>query len=110
MNITTNYFGNPIILGKYMTLFSNEILFFEGDINYTWIHYSINSNKKILAKTLSEIEDRINSDNFLRVSRKHLVNRKFITEFGRDYVLLSDDTILPVARRRRKLFYAFGNN
>lgn len=110
MKITANYFGNPINLGKYMTLFSNEILFFEGDINYTWIHYSINSSKKVLAKTLSEIEDKINSDNFVRVSRKHLVNRKFITEIGRDYVLLSDNTVLPVARRRRKLFYELRNN
>jgi DNA-binding LytR/AlgR family response regulator len=110
MNITANYFGNPIILGKYMTLFSNEILFFEGDINYTWIHYSINSSKKVLAKTLSEIEDRINSAIFVRVSRKHLVNRKFIIEFGTDYVLLSDNTVLPVARRRRKLFYDIRNN
>lgn len=102
MNITANYFGNPINLGKYTTLFSNEILFFEGDINYTWIHYSMNSNKKVLAKTLSDIEDKVNADNFVRVSRKHLVNRKFIVEVGRDFVLLSDKTVLPVSRRRRK--------
>lgn len=104
MNITANYFGNPIILGKYITLFSNEILFFEGDINYTWIHYSINSHKKVLAKTLSEIEDKVKSESFVRVSRKHLVNRKFIVEVGRDFVLLSDKTVLPVSRRRRKIF------
>lgn len=103
MNITANYFGNPIILGKYTTLFSNEILFFEGDINYTWIHYSINSHKKVLAKTLSEIEDKVKSESFVRVSRKHLVNRKFIVEVGRDFVLLSDKTVLPISRRRRKI-------
>ena len=63
----------------------------------------------MLAKTLSEIEDKINSDNFVRVSRKHLVNRKFITEIGRDYVLLSDKTVLPVAQRRLPLirYYIF---
>jgi DNA-binding LytR/AlgR family response regulator len=103
MNTTANYFGNPIILGKYTTLFSNEILFFEGDINYTWIHYSINSHKKVLAKTLSEIEDKVKSESFVRVSRKHLVNRKFIVEVGRDFVLLSDKTVLPISRRRRRV-------
>jgi DNA-binding LytR/AlgR family response regulator len=102
MNITANYFGNPIILGKYTTLFSNEILFFEGDINYTWIHYSMSSSKKVLSKTLSEVEEKVNSDNFVRVSRKHLVNRKFIVEIGKGYVVLSDKTVLPVSRRRRR--------
>jgi DNA-binding LytR/AlgR family response regulator len=103
MNITANYFGNPIVLGKYTTLFSNEILFFEGDINYTWIHYSVNSSKKVLSKTLSDIEEKINSDNFVRVSRKHLVNRKFIVEVGKNFVVLSDNTVLPISRRRRRV-------
>lgn len=58
MNTTTNHFGSPIILSRNTTVFSNEILFFEGDINYTWIHYSISLNKKVLAKTLSEIEGK----------------------------------------------------
>jgi DNA-binding LytR/AlgR family response regulator len=102
MNITANYFGNPITLGKYTTLFSNEILFFEGDINYTWIHSSINPNKKVLAKTLSEIEDKVNPDNFVRVSRKHLVNRKFIVEVRKGFVVLTDKTVLPISRRRRR--------
>lgn len=104
MNITANYFGNPIILGRNTTFFSNEILFFEGDVNYTWIHFAINSSKKVLAKTLSEIEEKTQSENFVRVSRKHLVNRKFIVEIGRDFVMLSDSTVLPVSRRRRKVF------
>lgn len=104
MNDTANYFGNPIILGRHTTVFSNEILFFEGDINYTWIHYAIKSSKKVLAKTLSEIEEKTQSENFVRVSRKHLVNRKFIVEIGRDFVMLSDNTVLPLSRRRRKVF------
>ena len=104
MNITANYFGSPINLGRHNTVFSNEILFFEGDVNYTWIHYSSDANKKVLAKTLSEIEEKTQAENFVRVSRKHLVNRKFIVEIGRDFVMLSDNTILPVSRRRRKVF------
>jgi hypothetical protein len=104
MNITANFSGSSILLDRKTRVFSNEILFFEGELNYTWIHYSIKSKKKILAKTLAVIEDKVNSGNFVRVSRKHLVNRKYIVEVGHDFVILSDKTILPISRRRRNVF------
>ena len=97
---TTNYFGNPFVLGKFTTIFANEILYFEGEINYTHIHLTT-GKPKMLAKTLLTIENTIDSENFVRISRKHLVNRKFIVEVGRDFVVLSNDLMLPIARRRR---------
>lgn len=97
---TTNYFGNPFILEKYTTLFANEVLYFEGEVNYTHIHLTT-GKQKILAKTLLTVENTIDSDAFVRISRKHLVNRKFIVEVGRDFVVLANDLRLPIARRRR---------
>jgi DNA-binding LytR/AlgR family response regulator len=97
---TANYFGNPFTLGKFTTFFENEILYFEGEINYTHIHLTT-GKQKLLAKTLLTIENTIASDSFIRISRKHLVNRKFIVEVGRDFVVLSNDLMLPIARRRR---------
>ncbi|MES2516874.1 MAG: LytTR family DNA-binding domain-containing protein [Bacteroidota bacterium] len=99
--ITANYFGNPLILGRRTTVFANEVLFFEGDINYTWIHFVVPKHKKVLSKTLHEIESKINSDNFVRVSRKHLVNRKFIVEVRRTHIVLTDGSVLQISRRRR---------
>jgi two-component system LytT family response regulator len=96
----TNYFGSPLILGNKTKLFVNEILFFEGDVNYTWIHFQ-SGKLRVIAKTLLHIESKTNSENFVRVSRKHLVNRKFIAEIERDFVVLSDKTVLPISRRRR---------
>jgi DNA-binding LytR/AlgR family response regulator len=96
----TNYFGSPLILGNKTRLFANEILFFEGDVNYTWIHFH-SGKLRVIAKTLLHIEGKTNSENFIRVSRKHLVNRKFIAEINRDFVVLSDKTVLPISRRRR---------
>jgi DNA-binding LytR/AlgR family response regulator len=96
----TNYFGNPLVLSHKTKLFANEILFFEGDINYTWIHF-ISGKQRVIAKTLLHIEEKTISENFIRVSRKHLVNRKFIAEIERDCVVLSDKTVLPISRRRR---------
>ena len=55
---TTNYFGNPFTLGKFTTLFANEILYFEGEVNYTHIHLTT-GKQKMLAKTLLTIENTI---------------------------------------------------
>jgi DNA-binding LytR/AlgR family response regulator len=104
MLTTTNFFGNPFTLGKFTKFFANEILYFEGEVNYTHIHL-ITGKQKMLAKTLLTIEHTIASDAFVRISRKHLVNRKFITEVGRDFVVLSNDLMLPIARRRRGILH-----
>jgi len=101
---TVNRLGIPLIIGsRTTTLYSNEILFFEGDINYTWIHF-ISGKHKIVARTLLYIEQKTASEIFTRISRKHLVNRKFIVEVGDDFVVLSDKIVLPIARRRKREF------
>jgi DNA-binding LytR/AlgR family response regulator len=100
MKININYFGNPLTLGSRTKVFSNEILFFEGDINYTWIHFK-SGKLKVIARTLLYIQQKAETENFARVSRKYLVNRKFIVEVGKDFVVLSDKTVLPTSRRRR---------
>jgi DNA-binding LytR/AlgR family response regulator len=95
-----NYFGSPLVLGHKTKLFANEVLFFEGDVNYTWIHYK-SGKQTVIARTLLYVQQIAEAKNFIRVSRKHLVNRKFITEIERDCVVLSDKTVLPISRRRR---------
>ena len=99
-NAIANLFGNPLVLGNKMTYYSNDILYFEGDINYTWIHFK-SGKQKIVAHTLLFIQQKIESENFTRISRKHLVNRKFIKEVRDGFVILTDKTVLPISRRRR---------
>ena len=55
---TTNYFGNPFVLGKFTTFFANEILYFEGEINYTHIHFAT-GKRKLLAKTLLRLKTQL---------------------------------------------------
>ncbi|MES2518448.1 MAG: LytTR family DNA-binding domain-containing protein [Bacteroidota bacterium] len=98
-----NYFGNSLTLGLSTKVYTNEILFFEGDINYSWIYFNT-GKQKIIARTLLYIQQKIELESFARISRKHLVNRKFIVEVGKDYVMLSNKTILPISRRRRRVF------
>ena len=99
--ITANLFGTPLIIGNRTTLYSNEILFFEGDINYTWVHF-ISGKHKIIARTLLYIQQKTETKNFIRINRKYLVNRKFIEEVNQDHVVLVDKTVLPFSRRRRR--------
>ena len=100
---TTNLFGTPLIIGNRTTIYSNDILFFEGDINYTWIHF-ISGKQKVVARTLLYIEQKTDTENFIRINRKYLVNRKFIMEIKAGFVVLSDKTVLPISRRRKRDF------
>lgn len=98
---TANFFGTPLIIGVRTKLYSNEILFFEGDVNYTRIHFS-SGKQKIIARTLLYIQQKTETENFIRINRKYLVNRKFIVEIKQGFVVLSDKTVLPISRRRRE--------
>lgn len=102
-NAIANIFGNTLSLGSRTTVYANEILFFEGDINYTWIHFA-SGKQKIIPRTLLFIQQKTDAENFTRISRKHLVNRKFIVEVKDDYVVLSNKTMLPISRRRKRAF------
>ena len=101
--ITANLFGTPLIIGNRTMVYSNEILFFEGDINYTWIHFT-SGKQQVIARTLLYIEQKTDTENFIRISRKYLVNRKFIMEIKEGFVVLSDKTVLPISRRRKREF------
>ncbi len=96
----TNLFGTPLIIGSKTKLFSNEILFFEGDVNYTWVHF-ISGKQTVIARTLLHIQQKTEHENFVRINRKYLVNRKFIVEIGENFVVLTDKTVLSISRRRR---------
>jgi len=103
MITSINYFGNPLKLSSQTKIYSNEVLFFEGDINYTWIHFK-SGKQKVIARTLLYIQQKTNIENFVRINRKYLVNRKFIVEIGNGFVVLSNKTILPISRRRKWAF------
>ena len=100
MRTYTNSFGNAFILGRHITVYSNEVLYFEGQINYTHIHLT-SGKQKMLTQTLLLVEEKVGKESFVRISRKHLVNRKFITEIGIDYVVLANKLMLPISRRKR---------
>ncbi|HLO42817.1 MAG TPA: LytTR family transcriptional regulator DNA-binding domain-containing protein [Leadbetterella sp.] len=81
---------------------SNEILFLRGDINYTEFHL-IDGKKVVSSFTLLRHQEKL--DGFLRVSRKYLVNPKYISEIeninGTKNIYMETGEKIPVARRRK---------
>lgn len=86
-----NYFFNP-----------EEIIRLEGEINYTWFHFS-NRKPLLVSKTLKEYEDILNDHGFLRIHKSHLVNKSHVVNYTRNGTLtLSDRSQVDISRRRKE--------
>lgn len=83
---------------------SNEILFLRGDINYTEFHL-LNGKKMVSSSTLLKHQEKL--ENFIRVSKKHLINPKYIAEIesinGIKHIYMQTGEKITVARRRKNL-------
>ena len=88
-------------IGAYLSVPAAEIVFCEGDRNYTQVHFA-DRPKLTLSVTLRIIHERLGEDGFLRVSRSALVNKGAIAAYDGQDVVLFDGLVLPVARRRRR--------
>jgi DNA-binding LytR/AlgR family response regulator len=100
MKSVSSSFSPFLLIGYRTKVCFNEVLFFEGDINYTRIFFR-NGKSKMISRTLLHVQQRVDANDFVRVSRKHLVNRKFITQINHDNVILVNETALSISRRRR---------
>jgi DNA-binding LytR/AlgR family response regulator len=78
-----------------------EIIRFEGEGNYTVLFF-VDGSRLLLATTLKRLTARIPADQFVRLHRKHLVNRAFITAIRADDFTadLSNGDAVSIARRR----------
>lgn len=80
-----------------------EIVCCSSESNYTMV-YLASGRKKLISKTLKEVESWLKPHGFFRTHNSHLVNLAHIREYIRadgGYLLLSQDISLPVARNRK---------
>ncbi|MEM0998485.1 MAG: LytTR family DNA-binding domain-containing protein [Bacteroidota bacterium] len=81
-----------------------EIVRCEGDSNYT--HFFFASGKKLtVTKTLREYEELLGDAGFFRIFQSHLINLYHVTSYLRGrggQVQMSDGSVLPVSRNRKK--------
>jgi len=80
-----------------------EILHCESDSNYTHVHL-MDNRKYTISRTLKEIEEQINSDDFLRVHQSHLVNFSHVEKYVKGTngsLVLKNGVAIPVSRRKK---------
>ena len=86
------YFFNP-----------EEIIRLEGEINYTWFHFS-NRKPLLISRTLKEYEDILNDHGFLRIHKSHLINKVHVVNYTQHGTLtLSDRSQVDISRRRKEI-------
>ncbi len=83
---------------------AEDIIACSSDSNYTEVHLR-DGRKKLISRTLKDVEDLLAGHAFFRVHHSHLVNLRHITKYvraGGGYLLLSNGMKLPVSRSRRE--------
>jgi two-component system LytT family response regulator len=100
MNYSPIYQEPSIHIGAYTSVSPAEIIFCEGDRNYTHVHF-IERPRMTLSVTMRVLQERLGEADFLRVNRSALVNKAAVFQFNEDHVILRNGRVLPVARRRR---------
>ena len=87
------------------------VIYCESDNNYTRI-FTEDGKKYVVAKTLGDIQEILEERNFLRIHRQYLINLNHIKKYVRgdgNYVIMSNDQSVPVARNQKeRLIEKFG--
>lgn len=98
--------------GKTIFLKPEEIIYCKADGNYSNIYLKDNK-KEMISKKLKEMEELIHNDAFYRVHNSYLVNLNYIKEYVKSdghYLVLEDDTSIPVARSKKDELLALLHN
>jgi two-component system LytT family response regulator len=99
------YFLLPNKHRKFEKIPFSEILYLQGNINYTLIH--LQSGKvKISPRTLRFHVNNSLDNNFIRIHRAFCVNRSYIQSYDEkessNFLLLTSGTKLAVSRRKKR--------
>lgn len=82
-----------------------DIIRLEAHGRYTRF-YLVNKEVILTSRTLGDFEQTLSANEFFRIHETHIINLLYIDRFhkGNNYVLLTDKTELPLARRRKEEF------
>ena len=89
----------------------NQILYAESDSNYTSFVMET-GEKYLVSKTLGDVQEMLETRNFLRVHRQYIVNLDHIKRLVKGegtYLILTDGSSIPVSRQQKeRLMERFG--
>ena len=87
-----------------LRLVLHDIIHIEGDRNYSYINLK-NGTKKLVTKTLVELEELLDSKGFYRCHKSHILNANHIISYTNgNFVQLSETIRIPISRRKKKPF------
>ncbi len=81
-----------------------DIVYCEAEGNYTYIHTQ-DEKKRLIPKTLKEIETMIHDPGFIRIHQSYLANVAFLKSYSRldgGHIELRNGKQLPVSRSRKE--------
>ncbi len=83
-------------------VYENDILYCKSDGNYTTI-YTHQKEKIVISKPIKKIIELLSKDIFVRCHQSYIVNKKYVTRYNKQGVLImnSEDKI-PVSSRRKE--------
>ncbi|WP_298360409.1 LytTR family DNA-binding domain-containing protein [Runella sp.] len=88
------------LLGGHYQLLFEEIVFIEGQGNYTVFH-SRHGQPILTSKSLSFYRDKLPAQ-LLRIHKSYFANLLYVKAFDGEFVYLTDGKQFPVSRRRRR--------
>lgn len=77
-----------------------DVLFLKGEVNYTTL-FMADGSRNIVAYTLKRFEDSLPSQDFVRPNKSTLLNTSFIKSHSTSEVVLINDEIIKISRRRK---------
>ncbi len=90
---------------------TKQIVYCEADSNYTRFHLE-NGEVYMVSKTLGDVQDVLETRDFVRVHRQYMVNLDHIQKLVKGegtYLLLTNGVSIPVARQQKdRLMERFG--
>jgi two-component system LytT family response regulator len=81
--------------------------------NYYTNFFFKDGTRLLISKTLKENENLLRDHPFIRCHKSHLINTRYIRGFVKSeggYILMSDNSRVPVSRRRKELIMETLNN
>lgn len=82
----------------------SEIIYLSSEDKYSILYTQ--DNHYIDRTSLNDYETLLGVYGFCRIHRKHIVNLSYHKSMGKGKIVLTDDTVLPVSRRREAAYRA----
>jgi two-component system, LytTR family, response regulator len=86
---------------------ANDVIYCESDSNYTTF-FLTSGDKVVISKTLKDVEEMLDQQDFFRIHASYLVNMKHVAKYTRGdggNVVMSNNKQIAVSRKKKDEFF-----